>query len=80
VTLGGSTEHFTTNDQDCQFGFFEARFGILAFLNAFGIFWKSKKARQNLAFSGFFSVGKTWLWKDIVRAAYSLQISSEKGI
>jgi len=29
---------------------------------------------------GFFSVGKAWLWKNIVRAAYSLQISSEKGL
>jgi len=53
---------------------------ILAFFNAFGFFWKSKKARQNQAFSGFFSVGKAWLWKNIVRAAYSLLISSEKSI
>jgi len=53
-------------------------FEILAVFNAFGFFWKSKKARQNLAFSGFFSVGKAWFWKNIVRAAYSLQISFEK--
>jgi len=30
-------------------------FEILAFLNTFGLFWKSKKARLNVAFSGFFN-------------------------
>jgi len=36
----------------------------------------SKKARQIWL---FFS-RKAWLWKNIVRAAYSLQISSEKSL
>jgi len=55
-------------------------FEILAFFERLWLFWKSKKARKNLAFSGFLSVGKAWLWKNIVRAAYSLQISPEKSL
>jgi len=39
---------------------------ILACFEHLWLFWKLKKARQNLAFSGFFSVGKAWLWKNIV--------------
>jgi len=34
--------------------FLKLDFEILAFLNTFGLFWKSKKARLNVAFSGFF--------------------------
>jgi len=40
------------------------------FLNAFGFFLEIKKAWQNLDFSGFFSVGKAWIWKNIVRAVF----------
>jgi len=61
-------------------GFLRPDFEVLAFLNIFGFFWKSKKARQNLAKSGFFSVGKAWLWKNIVWAACSLKISSEMSL
>jgi len=34
--------------------FLKPDFEILTFLNTFGLFWKSKKARVNAAFSGFF--------------------------
>jgi len=34
--------------------FLKPDFEILAFLNALGIVWKSKKARQQLAFFTFF--------------------------
>jgi len=33
-------------------------FEILAFFERLWLFWKSKKARKNLAFSGFLSVGR----------------------
>jgi len=64
----------------CQFGFLEARFLNSGFFQRLWLFLEIKKARENLAFSGFFSGGKAWLWKNIVRAAYSLQISSEKSL
>jgi len=45
--------------------FLKPDFEIQAFFNSFG-FFGNKKARQNLAFSGPFSVGKAWLWQNIV--------------
>ena len=60
--------------------FLKPDFEILFFLNTFGFFRKSEKDRQNLAFSGFFLVGKPWLCKNNVWAAYLLQISSEESV
>ena len=57
--------------QGCRFGFFDYyRFG---FFNAFGIFLKSKKTRQNYS---FFFVRRAWFWQNIVWSVYLLQISS----
>ena len=41
-------------------------------MNTFGFFWNEK--------SGLFLIGKAWLWKNMVWAAYSVQISSEKSL
>jgi len=46
--------------------FLKPDFEILAFFEHLWLFLEMKKARQNLAFSGFFSVGKAWLWENIV--------------
>jgi len=64
-------------DQGCQFGFFEPDFEILAFFEGLWLFSEIKNSQTE---SIFFSVGEAWLWKNIVRAAYSLQISSEKSL
>ena len=66
--------------QSCQLSFFEARFWNSVFFNIIGFFRKSKKAWQNVAFSGFFWARKAWLWQNIVWAAYSLQISSDESL
>jgi len=55
-------------------------YDILAIFDHIWLFLEIKTARQNLLFSGFFSVGKAWIWKNIVCAAHSLQISSEKSL
>jgi len=62
--------------QGCQFGFIEARFGNSGFFNTLGFFGNKKRPDK----IWLFSVGKAELWKNIVTAAYSLQISSEKSI
>jgi len=46
-------------------------FEILAFFERLWLFMEIKKSQTK---SDFFSVGKAWLWKNIVRAAYSLQM------
>jgi len=46
--------------------FLKPDFEILAICEYFWLFLEIKKARQNLAFSGLFSVGKAWLWKNVV--------------
>jgi len=62
----------------CQFGFFQTTSWNSGVFNKLGNFennWhflkKIKKAGNNLAFS----VGKAWLWQNIVWAANTLQIS-----
>ena len=65
-----------SSQQGCQFGFFEARFWNSGFFEHLWLFWKSKKDRK----IWLFSVEKAWLWKNIVWAAYSLQISFEKSL
>jgi len=52
-------------------------------LSIFWLTWlclKMKNTSQNLAFKMFFSVWRSWLWKNIVWAAYSLQISSDGSL
>ena len=51
--------------QGCQLGSFETRFWNSGFFWRPWLFWKSRKARQILAFSGLFSVGKAWLGKTL---------------
>jgi len=55
-------------------------FEILAFFERLWLFMKIKKSQTKSGFFLAFSVGKAWLWKNIVRAAYSLQIFSEKSL
>jgi len=65
----------------CQFAVFGPRFCKSNFFeHPFGFFRKSKKARHTLAFSGFLSVEKVWLWKNVVWVAYSLRISYERSL
>ena len=44
------------------------------------LFLKIKKARENMACSGFFSGGKAWLWQNTEWATYSLEISSDESL
>jgi len=37
-------------------------------------------SQEKSFFSGFFTVGKTWLWQNIVWAAYLLQIASDESL
>jgi len=43
-------------------------------------FWIFLEIKKSQTKSCFFSVGKAWLRKNIVQAAYSSQISSEKSL
>ena len=66
--------------QGCHFGFFEARFWNSGFFEHLWPFLEIKKSQTKCGFFWLFSVRKAWLWKNIVWAAYSLQISFEKSL
>jgi len=43
-------------------------------------FYRSQKKRVKSVFFWLISVGKAWFWKNIVRAAYSLQTPHETSL